>query len=189
MNGYILLAKAFSIWLPKSQSQSIIDSQLTHSAASGFFVDFSDSIGDVAEEMGVTDGELIDATALVNCPWRPNICPVRDFDQTNHLVKTGCYVPFCPYSLVLWWTLKSQNDKCPFSRHVVLWWNLLVHVKPRDSRCSGSSLSGHHLDLAWAVAMCRSGYNLPATLHNRSNRLLMGVKMQARYGLKNVYPW
>ena len=22
-------------------------------------------------------------------------------------------------------------------------------VKPRDSRCSGSSLSGHHLDLAW----------------------------------------
>jgi hypothetical protein len=47
-------------------------------------VDFSDSI-DVADEMGV-DGELIDATALVNCPWRSNIFPVSKLDGLPHFV-------------------------------------------------------------------------------------------------------
>jgi len=66
--------------------QSIIDRKKMTYPASGSCVDFSDSIADVDDEMGVTDGELIDATALVNCPWRSNIFPVSKLDGLSHFV-------------------------------------------------------------------------------------------------------
>ena len=141
--------------------------------------------------------------------------------EVKHLpgVKTGWFAPFCPYSLVWRWRgLKSQNDKCIWMSLVQecgaatlefgggMWWKLVQedprsrlpkkceedHVKPKDSRCSGSSLSGHHLDLAWLsccdVQTNSSGQWSRSRLKVKEH-LNTGKKLRSATGCRRDFVW